>query len=385
LSTSTRCSSDILDYTTKVVTETRCWPEYKQTIRSFNLADLHGPIPSSAYFGAQSISPNFGPDLQRTPTRESPCSTAICEDQYFPTIALPSILTKLEPAFISCFPFLQNEKDWPVNMTQIHGGWDPAIVLDRTTVVLPSINPVTAHYKPLEATPAVLPGPRVSDGRPPTTEGWSMGGMLQPTPSYEGQPENSTPARQHRPLPSGQSSALPATTIVLGNEVVAITAVSGGNAILLESQTILAGGSALTTAGKTFSLDPQGRLFMDKTQLLFQIPTPTSPPVFRIDGKDVIATFTKNGKDGASDIVVGSVTLRPGGSAAVYGSRTLSLDSQGNLFDGLDPVTTLSGSMSAPAKPKARNKSGGPTNFGEAPLCLVMASLLISSFVLCLH
>jgi len=78
-----------------------------KTMRNFNLLDLHGPVPANAYFqGRKSLftSSALG-------EYEPECSSAICENKYYPTIALPWQVVKSEPAFASCFPFYDGNEE----------------------------------------------------------------------------------------------------------------------------------------------------------------------------------------------------------------------------------------------------------------------------------
>lgn len=161
--------------------------KYWNTAKPFNLRNLGRPVPAKAYFeGAMLVDNEI-------------CTSTVCEDQYFPVVALPSIIKELEPAFSSCFPFIHDQnlvddEDWKMYKSRVIGVWDPPITLKPTPVVkAPDLPSLFGEEQPRPASPGAgtprLDQPQMTAvvAQPPSSQG-----MLNFDPEqairYRGQP-----------------------------------------------------------------------------------------------------------------------------------------------------------------------------------------------------
>jgi hypothetical protein len=158
---------------------------------------------------------------------------------------------------------------------------------------------------------------------------------------------------------------------------------------LVGSRTFHAGAPPIVTLGKTLSLDQGGHLFVDNIQAsLFGQPAESpSASVFRIGGQALTGTFVASSSGENPALVFNTLTLRPG-SKTTYGGHTLSLASNGVLFDGATPATTMTGTTATtmPAPPHSgttemtdtpdstttkKKKSRGARSFAAPPESLI--------------
>lgn len=82
-------------------------------------------------------------------------SRYVIEDDYFPEIALPGQVTKLEPMCASCYPFGEAGEKFTSSIGK--GIWDPAIVLADTRSLAAATISVHGENRAYATVPA-LPG-----------------------------------------------------------------------------------------------------------------------------------------------------------------------------------------------------------------------------------
>lgn len=143
-------------------------------------------------------------------------------------------------------------------------------------------------------------------------------------PSSQGSPGAGPPSH-------GQTSAGPVSQslppIIIGTSTITPNSASQ---YIIGSQTLSAGGPAITTAGTTYSLAPpasNGALVINGVTIT---PQP-QPPTTTITGAALViggSTITANP---ASQFVVGSQTLGPGGTALTIDGSTFSLPATGSV------------------------------------------------------
>ena len=124
-----------------------------------------------------------------------------------------------------------------------------------------------------------------------------------------------------------------------------LTFTKSSSNVLLDGQTLSAGGPAATVAGTQVSLASDGRLVVGS--LTATVPTSTS-------GGEV---FTAGGfvfTEGSSDLVVDGATLFPGGSLVTVAGTPVSLGSDGKLIVG-----SLTTSLPSSITPEAIFAAGG--------------------------
>ena len=112
----------------------------------------------------------------------------------------------------------------------------------------------------------------------------------------------------------------PSAVITLGSST--YTRDSNSN-IVIGTQTLVPGGAPITAGGTVLSLGPSASAVVinGRTSILADTDTAAAPPAAITVGSSIIA------EDSASQFVIGSQTLVPGGAAIVVGSQTLSFAS----------------------------------------------------------
>jgi hypothetical protein len=227
--------------------------------RQFNLEDLNGPVPASAYFLGQ-------------PLHDS----TIIEDHYFYEIAMPEKVKEMEPAWASCYPFAQD--GGVSSKPRIQAVWDPPLVLYPTDALGP---------------PPMIPAKVSSQYANPTTGAvpGMVGGNLGPAATGKPRPISSIPVdalndfdvssaaqdsainpvpyspqalNPGRPKPAAQTAV-----ITLGRSVFTASALPDTSYVVFGSQTLQAGGPALVTAGQTVSYGTDGGLRVGKSSSIF--------------------------------------------------------------------------------------------------------------------
>ncbi|KAF2427800.1 hypothetical protein EJ08DRAFT_651219 [Tothia fuscella] len=317
--------------------QTWCSTVEQSTTRPFNLKDLRGPVPSSAYFDAL-------PSLHKQLGARGVCRETICEDFYFPNIAMPTVVTELEPAFARCNPFAQNKhfkKPW----YWVNGVWDPPIAFPIATAVK------TLTMSDWAQSQTATPGAAIPELVAQPTEAPSRSETRPEAPS---RPDMQSEA--HLPDFAGRSTTqasilpktTPITTITAKNaEITVFLNPNPQYVAAIESQLIRPGDPPSIIEGQTFSLNPNGHIIINGVQTI-QLPKPGFPSavhisttIVRIDKNLFTATIfpSQNGVSGY--IAIGSVTLHPGGSQVDVGGKTIRLGTDGVLLDGAIPIASL--------------------------------------------
>jgi hypothetical protein len=118
---------------------TVCGERYELTARSFNLADLQGPVPAAAYYQGFTTpcSNSYSDDRALTDENRAdvPCvftDRPIFNNEYYPTVALPDMIRGLDVAFEKCHPFVSRNIQ---RRSYQFGVWDPPITLQPITVM----------------------------------------------------------------------------------------------------------------------------------------------------------------------------------------------------------------------------------------------------------
>jgi hypothetical protein len=305
--------------------------------RSFNLADLQSPVPASAYFGAL---PDSASIIRQ---KMELCTETICEDLYFPTIAIPTRVTELEPAFASCSPFVK-KPGYVRPISWIDGGWDPPIVLTATAVgpkailpLLPTITPVVIPATPgamnfapnLPAITRTVP----SDTRPDSSV--QQGVAVEPQAHIN--PQNEITLALERPIISSQVIEL------AGGAIVTVSRLPGKDFVSVNSQLLIAGGPPVEVGGVRLSLGPKGRLDLGGSRIL-SIPQEVhiQTTIIRLGGQDIMATMEKARDSSGGSLMIGTLTVRPGDQPLTMNGRVLSLDVNGILSEDTKAIATFS-------------------------------------------
>jgi hypothetical protein len=230
---------------------------YGPTARQLNFADLLGPPPSSAYFDA--IPPLFE---KRQNAWQDMCRTTICEDQFFPQILMPSMITDLEPAFKSC-----SRIGYPV--------WDPPKVLTGTTEVqVPSITVESAHNRPdqkntpMPGSPIVNASPTMTDVRGSQTQSPDSG-RPKGNAGYKPQPEALIGLYPSdlgdMPPPSAVPAVPPPLVVDINGKAMTIALNVDGSQrrgfLVVGSVTLKPGDAATLEDGQLLSYGTQGNLY----------------------------------------------------------------------------------------------------------------------------
>jgi hypothetical protein len=141
----------------KVVQQTDCHTHATYGARSFNFADLQGPLPPRvAWHGNKAEG-------------RSEDANFIIENQYFPDIILPDQVLYLEPLWASCYPFGDAARTFTSPKARSRGVWDPPITLDGTTFLAAASIP--AHRgNGAQTTVTPLPGPTPVRPKGPATK-----------------------------------------------------------------------------------------------------------------------------------------------------------------------------------------------------------------------
>ncbi|MCJ1377736.1 hypothetical protein MMC17_000832 [Xylographa soralifera] len=264
-----------------------------------------------------------------------------------PQSALLPSLTSVDPIIIatpaspsSAFPTLAQQTLRPTTM------------FTPQTATLPSYNPPQSSgvsADPVLA-PSVLPQQQSTNNLPTNDppQSYSISGdpavassALPPQQGTNNIPAESTPAIYTSPIVvNGVSTALtPLTT--------AMAATSPVSAYVIGSQTLVAGGPAITISSTPISLGPSASYIVvgSSTQTLAVAPASAPPqptPVQQLTAFG--STFTANS---ASAFIIGSQTLTPGGSITVSGTLISLAPSASYLVIGSSTQTLAAAPLSA--------------------------------------
>jgi len=227
------------------------------TARQLDFADLVGPPPSSAYFDA--IPPLHGKREDEWPAI---CRTSLCEDQFFPQILMPSMITELEPAFKSCSGI-----GYPV--------WDPPMILTATNELhAPSI---TAHSRPDQGnTPkpgaAIFPpkpSPRLTAAISSQTQLANLGASNEIFDA-DSRPEGSAGSRSPNSHGTPPTKSTPIVIVISGTPYTAVLGTDksqNGFSLVLGTLTLKAGHTTALSDGQFLSYGTQGDLYLGSKTL----------------------------------------------------------------------------------------------------------------------
>jgi hypothetical protein len=347
------------DYTSKI--DSTMLAELKAvyySTRSFNLADLEGPVPAAAYGG--SFNDRTCSDLGDLDSCHQNILGEPIDGAYNPIVPLPQPVRSLDSVFESCFPFsipkyYSSFKDQP----QERGVWDPPIALTPTNALAqPTIIPVKVTS---EMHQEATPGSIVTADSPAKT---------QP----------------------------PAAIVTIGQATLAMSNLPGlDSGVVLGSQTLYMNGQAATIGGKEVALHPEGLVVGTSTIHLpgagdsdaAAPPAPGSMPIVYRIGGDAVTAYSQTGSTGAANsgtngdgghgshssggfgnngnnlggsifgeaiinglnnpktkkpaLIIGTATLEAGMPPVVYNGQTLILGNDGVLSQGGSAVQIITG------------------------------------------
>ncbi|TKA67957.1 hypothetical protein B0A55_10787 [Friedmanniomyces simplex] len=141
-------------------------------------------------------------------------------------------------------------------------------------------------------------------------------------------------------LAEQSSVGIPATgALSVGNSAVTYSQLSQGG-IVVGSQTLTAGGSAITVAGQQVSLASSGAVEVDGSPAGTIAPTPLATGIATgvITNAGQIFSYSELSEGG---VVISSLTLAPGSSAATFGSQQVSVASNGVVEIDGSPAATI--------------------------------------------
>ncbi|KAK0894520.1 hypothetical protein LTR02_012254 [Friedmanniomyces endolithicus] len=145
---------------------------------------------------------------------------------------------------------------------------------------------------------------------------------------------------QTSPVAEQSSVGIPATgALSVGNSAVTYSQLSQGG-IVVGSQTLTAGGSAITVAGQQVSLASSGAVEVDGSPAGTIAPTPLATGIATgvITNAGQIFSYSELSEGG---VVISSLTLAPGSSAATFGSQQVSVASNGVVEIDGSPAATI--------------------------------------------
>jgi hypothetical protein len=132
-----------------------------QTVRPFNFADLHSPIPAKVYFaGVTRVI--FNGRLHDT----------IVDGNYWPSVSIPRAITGVDPSlFKTCkINFIRTDSNHPNETTALHLGiWDPPVTLRAIKQEELMYKPAELTHNPKELTNMPEERTHSQDAQPSTT------------------------------------------------------------------------------------------------------------------------------------------------------------------------------------------------------------------------
>ncbi|KAL8899225.1 MAG: hypothetical protein Q9207_006306, partial [Kuettlingeria erythrocarpa] len=154
------------------------------------------------------------------------------------------------------------------------------------------------------------------------------------------------------PLPQSSKTSASPTTSAAAAAIVAVGTSSvrvESSGFVLGSQTVRPGGPQVAVSSHTLSLDKSAKLVVDgsttrlaqSVSVSLSTSASTATIIQSTTSTAFIAVGKASGRVQSSDFIIGSQTVRPGGSQIVVSSHTLSLDKSGNLFDGTSTTLRL--------------------------------------------
>ncbi|OCL12304.1 hypothetical protein AOQ84DRAFT_227902 [Glonium stellatum] len=265
--------------------------------RSFDLADLYpGQVRFKAYteMGECTYFPAW-------------CTNTIYQEWYHPNVLMPQDVTNLDPAWATCTPYIFGILDPPVAVKGV-----PAFI--STT---PTAGPQTQSMDPSPGVTAVPIRSTAVDGQP------------QSTPAT-GDPQSAPPIGQPSPVAGGSTMpGVGASTIADPGHSEKMPSMNGGEGVPSSTPTKPLGGFILSGLG-----GPGGP---ETTNGMLQ--SPQSGAVVML-GNQVITAV-----DPAGVVVIGSITISPGGPAATISGHVISAVSTGVVIDGTSKAFSNIGTL----------------------------------------
>jgi hypothetical protein len=269
-----------------------------------DFADFQGPPSFSAYElladGPLKIANGFWPD-------ECHFSKTICEDLFFPRIALPTMIYEIEPAWTSC----EQTPRWV---------WDPPIVMTGTPYVATASVTVKSRVTTPQDDATAAPGPRF-----PSPNGSPTPAPIRPDPMIstrmphnpQGDTKANDPLLAPKPTPFVDQYRHPVNVPSLQREKIMLID-QDGNTREIEPSLL---------AGKTTSIDQYGR-----TKVV-DVYTRTEQPKL-LDLSHSVAKTALIGQNGRTVLFdVSSITRQPKlGVASEMEGRTISINRNGQTF-----------------------------------------------------
>lgn len=283
---------------------------YQKTARPYNLYDLDGPPPASAFIRVATESAESKLLSQLYSNLSAPTGT-IMNGYYYPLIDIPArAITELDPAFAECTPIKTYfPMEW-IFTRGLDGVYDPPITLSAMTVE--SIAPVTLPQQSVaQPTNGPKAGAKIDLGEAPSTA------LTQNIPHIN------------------------TLTLSIGAAEMTASLFPENQALQIGSITLSAGGPAQVMEDENLSLDSNGILIIGSTRTIHiadpaETAVKTQIPATNIDMKDkqVAATLFYS-QNSLSALEIGSQTIQVGGVPTSYEGRNIMLDSHGVLvLDG---------------------------------------------------
>jgi hypothetical protein len=313
------------------------------TVYPFNLADLQGPVPSTAYFRAP-----WEKDFETKPPNQ------IDQENYHPFIALPTQILEHEPAFASCWPFVRRDGT-PRSKSGVVKAWDPPMGVDPTPLVKSAT--MTAYSKAVLGTSAIpVPGSSFTNPMGPSRTAVPQSGETLVFPP----PGSPTTHQAHGNAGFGVMNShglAPTAVITIGKDKITASILDDPNKVQIDSAIVSVGGPPLTTAGLTLSFGENGRLNLGPRTAIYLAPkSGTSGSV----DLSAASAESHNAKLGATvnDRQGGHISsdandMLKGGTSVEFGSAFASNEvDEVSLIGGIDPMGEVL-SLLGPMRPSA--------------------------------
>jgi hypothetical protein len=336
---------------------------YHEQTKLFDLRDLQGPPPATAYFnaanGANYARDNFyyGPSSEDFFAGSSNLASlqemrksveTITEGDYFPVVAIPTRALK-DPAFRGCNPL--KALDPPVVFSALRTIQAPTLPTFQTASP-GSVETVSQPTATGNAVPARGGSEPLGAGSTPGTGKDGLPELPDLIPALGFSAPSKIPAADPPAV-----VVLPTTVFAIGQATVTASALPDQQTVLVGSRLLSVGGPAAVVAGEIVSLAPNGALQIGSNRVV-QIPQVNAGEmVLHIDGKPVTGTL-RTDSHGQTELVFGSVTLKPGGPTAIVDGKTLSLDTSGNILEGETAIQTLSRGTLGENQPSRTSDAG---------------------------
>ncbi|KAF2671493.1 hypothetical protein BT63DRAFT_477968 [Microthyrium microscopicum] len=338
------------------------------SLRSLHFADLNGPVPASAYMGAVSLDyRNAAKNYDLDP------DTTVTDGSYFPWIALPTRITEAFPELTDCNFKIDDpmSDDWH----RYPAIKDPP--LDIIASRLDDDGKMLSEFNGSPPTPGAAPTPKhapdtlnnnfvqgqktANAAMPslgPMPAGFPDSGLQDPGPRAQDQQHKQDKNNElgEKGAPFEGPMALDGLTIT---PKPAENKADGSFEVVGQSFMFrLRPGDTAVVASQTFSMNQEGILYKGASSIaaLSTAVRKLSPPqsfsvgdmtLVRINDHDPNDRLGANDSPGAKGsyykVIISSSTaqLTPGLNAITMGSRTVSLNNHGVVFDAGRPITTV--------------------------------------------